>query len=285
MFTKKLRRIAAAGVALCTAGMLVSCATAAGGGGASTAVAEDCTPQHAELDTLKEGVLQVSVFVSAPYSILESAGAELGGVDGEIIKEFAAMECLTLEATPTPGAGIIAGLQSSRADGGIGGIYFNEDRDATLTLSDTMYRDGMAVLSPEGLASLDDLRGKKAGVIQGYLWNEQLQAALGAEQVTVYQDSTSLLSDLSAGRVDAAILTSAEAALRAEQNAGLMAKEFVATPEVPESEQQGRVVFAMNPQAQALAAAFNDDLKMMLESGRIAEILEANGMSADLAGE
>lgn len=265
---------------------LLGSLTACGGTDPATpSVAEDCTPAHDGLETIESGIVTVATYVSPPYSVLDRAGSDVGGVDGELIRRIAELECLEVQANPVAGAALIETISSGRADVGIGGIYFTQERADTLSLSDTLYRDGMALLSTDGDATLADLDGKQVGVIQGYLWNEDLQNALGTENVTTYQDADTMLADLSAGRLQAGVLTSAEAAFRAEQSGDeFQVEQFEATDEVAASTAPGEVVLASPQDATALTEAFDADIQQLIEDGTVADILTENGIDADLVG-
>lgn len=95
----------------------------------------------------------------------------------------------------------------------MGGIYRTAERAQLLNLGAKVYRDGVALLSKESYTSLADLASKKVGVIQCYLWNKDLQAALGDDAIKQYQTSSdALFSDLKAGRINVAVFTIVEAA-------------------------------------------------------------------------
>jgi polar amino acid transport system substrate-binding protein len=265
---------------------LVAGLSACGGGddAAGNSVAADCTPAH-DFPTVEDGVLTVATYVSPPYTALDRAGSDVSGVDGDIVQRIAEMECLTVQANPVTGAALIESISSGRADVAIGGVYRTPEREDTLSLSETMYRDGMALLSTSGASSLADLEGQKVGVIQGYLWNEDLQTVLGADNVTVYQDADGMLADLESGRVDATVLTTAEAAFRAEQSAAdLKVEEMEADDRVASSTAPGEVVLAMQDGADQMATAFSEDIQSLLDDGTIAEILSDNGIDSSLAG-
>ena len=277
----KLDRRAPAALAL---GLIAVALGGCGGGGtSSSASGSNCTPAH-QVQTLSKGQLQVNVYVSAPYTKLDKAGGDLGGVDGEIVKRIAKMECLQLKATPTDPAALIASITSKRADVAIGGIYRTADRAKVLNLSRTMYRDGMATISKNGLNSVPEMQGKSVGVIQGYLWNKSLQQVLGSNHVKLYQDSTSMLQDLQQGRLDVGVLTSAEAAYRASGSTGLQAAEIKPDPRIPTSTSPGQVVLASTKGNDSLTKAFNADIKKLVDNGSIAQILKSQGMNPSLAG-
>lgn len=263
---------------------LIGSLAACGGGSTNTLKDSNCKAKHANVKTLKPGTLAVSVFVSPPYTV--KTGDTFGGVDGQIISKIAAMECLALDAKPVAGAGLIASVLSEKADSAMGGIYYTKDRAQTLNLTDSVYQDGMALLSKSGAKSLDDLVGKKVGVVQGYLWNDDLQKALGKDNVKLYQATDGMLTDLSNGRLQVAVLTNAEAGFRAKQTpaAALKVETIAATPKVQSSKSKSNVVFPLTKDNASLTTALNEDIKALLADGTIAKILTDNGMSAGLAG-
>ncbi|NJC70556.1 amino acid ABC transporter substrate-binding protein [Planosporangium thailandense] len=268
--------------ALLLTGGLAACG---GGGGSDKSSAADsgCKPAHT-FSTLEKGKLTVSVYVSPPYS--EQKGTTFGGVDGAIINALAKKECLELKANPVSGAALIASVQSKRADLGVGGVYRTAEREKLLNLSDTMYRDGMALLSKKDVSDLASLKGKTVGVVQGYLWNAELQKALGTDSVKIYQASDGMVNDLANGRLDAGVLTTAEAGYRAAQNksANLKVTNFAPDPAVPSSQQPGQVVLAETKGNTAMTQAFDEDIKAMIQDGTIGGFLKDNNMSESLAG-
>lgn len=261
-------------------------ATACGGSddNANDAVAEDCKPAHSGLETVEDGKLLVSTYVSPPYSELATAGGELGGIDGRIVREIAKLECLEVSASPVTGAAFTEGVATGRSDIVIGGVYATPERGQEFTLSDALYRDGMAFLSEDGVSSIDGVDGKKVGVIQGYLWTEDLQKVLGKDNVAIYQDADSMVADLTVGRIDVATLTTAEAGFRAGQVDGLEVATVEPDSRVAASEGDSDVIVLMNKDAGSLADAFNEDIAALLEDGTIADILDEGGISPDLAG-
>lgn len=273
------RRTTTAIVAL--AGLTVALSACAGGGGAApSSGAADCTPAHEDLPTITQGTLTVAAYVSPPYTVDD--GGQITGVDGDIIAAIAELECLQLDIESVQGAALPSTVSSGRADVAIGGIYRNPDREKDFSLTDAMYLDQAALLSQDGIDSVDGLKGKKLGVIQGYLWNEEFQTALGTDNVVIYQDSASLVGDIKNGRVDAGAFTSAEASLRAKEDGELKATVLEATPDVPSTQQPNDVVLFLAKGSTELTEAFNADIATLIEDGTIAGVLEQYGIDPSL---
>lgn len=256
----------------------VSLLLSACGGGSSSSdgasdAGSDCTPAHPDLETIKEGTLTVSIYVTPPYT-MEKDGS-YSGVDTDIIRKVAELECLEVDLKAVAAAGLIQSIQSKRADTGLGGIYRTAERAEILELPATAYKDGMAILGTEELATLDAMQDKKIGSIQGYLWTEDFQQALGSDNVTIYQASDGMVNDLQNGRIQGAVLTTTEAAFRVQQNpdAGLVAADFQAAPEIEASTQPGEVVFPVPKGNTALATAFSADIQALQADGTIEDIL------------
>ena len=141
----------------------------------------------------------------------------------------------------------------------------------------------MAVLSKNGVRDVNGLRSGPVGVVQGYLWNDELAKVLGPDAVKIYQSSDGLINDLSNGRINAAILTSAEAGYRAGQNpgAGLRAADFTPDRAVSSSQKPGEVVLAMTKDNAQMAAAMNADVTALIQDGTVKQALRFSHQDRD----
>jgi polar amino acid transport system substrate-binding protein len=280
----RVYKLAAAAIAVGAA--LAGCSSSSGssssGGGTGAAVSSSCKPAHPGIKTLTKGTLLVLTYVSPPYTIQD--GSTIGGVDGTIVAKLAQMECLKLDAQPTAPAALAVSLQSGRGDVGDGGIYYTAQRAQILGLSVPMYRDGMALVSKKPLTgTLAGLAGKSLGVIQGYLWDNDFQKALGSN-VKIYQSSPSMISDIEVGRLDAGVLTTSEAGYRVKHGASLVVTPFQSSPQIAASQSQNNVVLAVYKSESSLLQALDADIQTLISDGFIASTLTAQGLPADMAG-
>jgi len=260
--------------------VLVGCGSDEGGGSqASSGGSSGCTPKH-EFSTIKEGTLSVAAYVSPPYTVQASGSSAIEGIDGKIMAEIAKLECLEVDAQSVSGAAAVPSIQAKRMDVGMGGWYRTPERAEILNLSDTIYKDGMDFVAEEEVTSVDGLAGKKVGVVQGYLWNDDLVKVLGKDNVKLYQATDALMSDLGNGRVDVGVLTTSEAAFRVKQKPELGHWPAAADERVAATTAPGEVVFPHTKGNQALTDALNADIAELRANGTIKRILEEAGLPA-----
>jgi polar amino acid transport system substrate-binding protein len=271
------------------ASMLVLAACGGGGSDTSTSASataseEECKPEHADLPTLDSGQLRVAAYSLLPYSNIE--GSELGGADGEIITDIAEMECLDINIFSISAAGIPPSVQSGRADTGIGGWYRTKEREQIVNLSDPVYADQTAMVSKEGVSTLDEIvsKGLTVGTTAGNLYVESLQAVLG-DNLKVYQADTQAFQDLADGRIDVEITGYGAATTYLKESGidGMQVKVAQPDDRVPQWAAPGQVNFMTNKDATALTEAFNADIEALRKSGELEKILTENGFPASAA--
>jgi polar amino acid transport system substrate-binding protein len=135
---RTMRKIATTTVAGAACLVLGLTLTGCGSSSGSSPAAADCTPAHAGLEPVNAGKLTVGTPVTPPY-VLKNGG-EITGVDAEIIKEIAALECLEVDWQEVTFAAGMQSLQSGRVDTSMGGIYRTAERAGLLDLGATAYR-------------------------------------------------------------------------------------------------------------------------------------------------
>jgi polar amino acid transport system substrate-binding protein len=262
------------GVAVAASLLLVGCSSS----GVDSAVAGDCEPRTG-VETIKEGVLTVALTNTPPYSL--EADGTISGIDSDMVSEFAAEECLSIEFAPFTYATAIPAVEQARVDVALGGFYRTAARAEVVTLSEPLYLDELSVYSTEGMATVDELLGKTIGTVEGYLWVDDLKSLPGTE-TRVYPDSLSLAQDLKAGRIDAALdgYGAATIATKGEKYTieVLEKDDRVASTSVPS---QTAILF--DPANTDLSDAFNTLAAEMREDGRLVDILAEYGLPASAA--
>ncbi|PFH20699.1 substrate-binding periplasmic protein [Burkholderia sp. JKS000303] len=268
--TSTKRRLSFALVGLCLAGF------------GAAAHAQACKPAH-QFETIRPGTLSVAVWDFPPYSI-PAGTSDIKGVDGEIVKQIAARECLKISVSVIDPAAVVQSVVSRRADIGLGDWYRTADRAKVLGLSDPMYLDQMAVISKQGVDTVASIVGKRVGTVQGYLWTGDLQKLLGSSLV-VYPNPVAMAQDLAAGRID--VGTDSYAVSKYNQTKGGYASMKIMLvkpdPRVPASLEPGQTALLFTKTNAALGTALGANIDAMRQSGEIARILKTYGLSASAA--
>ena len=103
---------------------------------------------------------------------------------------------------------LVPGLKRGDYDYVINGLEITDDRKAEVDFSDPYYLTYEALTVRKNtydIASLADLKGRKAGTLKGAL-AERLLASEGGIQVIGYDTQTMLYDDLALGRIDAVLM-------------------------------------------------------------------------------
>lgn len=268
--------------AVATAALILSSVTACSNSsaGGSREIADGCKPAHA-FKTLKSGTLTVITFELPPYSKVE--GREMVGVDGDILREIAKMECKTLTVSSAGSAAVIPTAQAGRADLAAGDWYRTAARAKIVDLTDPIYLDQMAFVSKDGVTSVPQMKkeGLTVGSADGYLWVEDLKNYLGSS-MKVYPSGLNCYQDLDAGRVDVCV-DAFGAGVYATKGKGL--KVVVAEPfdKVAATKDAAQSAFPMPKGHKDMLTAFNEDIATLRENGKLAEILKKHGLDPSAA--
>lgn len=251
-------------------------------GAGATANADSCKPAH-QFETIRPGTLSIAVWDFPPYSI-PAGTQDIKGVDGEIVKQIAARECLKISVSVVDPAAVVQSVVSRRADIGLGDWYRTADRAKVLGLSGPMYLDQMAVISKQGVDTVGSIVGKRVGTVQGYLWTGDLQKLLGSALV-VYPNPVAMAQDLAAGRIDAG--TDSYAVSQYNQTkGGYPAMKIMLVkpdPRVPATLEPGQTALLFTKTNAALGTALSANIEALRQSGEIARILKTYGLSTSAA--
>jgi cystine transport system substrate-binding protein len=143
-----------------------------------------------------------------PFNFKDPKTGELTGYDVDVARLLAARLGLKPEFVSTEWAAILAGLGAGRYDVIISQVGITPKRQEAFDFSEpyTYSSPQLIVRKDEKAryASLADLKGKKLGVGQGSVFEQQARAAGGID-VKSYPAAPENLQDLAVGRVDAAL--------------------------------------------------------------------------------
>jgi len=168
---------------------------------AMPAWAQGCQPKYGISATVEPGKLTVSIPENAPFTTM--VNGQPAGIDIEILKAIAQAECLELNVVLVSAAASIQYVIAGRADVAAGEWYRTAQRAQVMGLSAPIYLSQMAIISKEGVSTIEGLLGKRVGTVAGYMWVEPLTTLLGANLKT-YPNPVALARDYEIGRIDIA---------------------------------------------------------------------------------
>jgi polar amino acid transport system substrate-binding protein len=222
------------------------------------------------------------VYSYPPYGY--EANGKLAGVDGAIIGDIAAMECLKVNPVPVAAAAAIPDVQTGRADTAMGDWYRTVPRSKVVILGAPVYLDVMGLVSKSGLSTIPELKGKTVGSVLGFLWDADLTKLLGGN-MKLYPTDEAAYADLKAGRIQVVVDTpgASEYELKTEGMTGYVFKQVAPDPAVAATVHSAQSMYPVNKNNPALYAAMAADIAKLRSNGTIAKILVANGFPASSA--
>ncbi|MDR5825169.1 transporter substrate-binding domain-containing protein [Caballeronia sp. LZ043] len=176
------------------------------------AILAAAAPAHAkDADTLRLGIDP-----GYPPMDVKTPDGHVAGFDvdlGDEICRRIAMHCQWVELEFS---GMIPALQARKIDGIMSSMAITDKRMKQIAFSNKLFQFRSRLIAKQGApltASADGLRGKRIGVQSGSQFETYAMKnwAPGGVEVVPYQSMEGVLNDLTAGRIDAALLGSVEA--------------------------------------------------------------------------
>ncbi|QXH49500.1 transporter substrate-binding domain-containing protein [Pseudomonas fakonensis] len=241
--------------------------------------ADSCTPSE-QFKTIKPGALTVAVYNYPPFTTVAGPN-DIGGVDTDVVREIAKRNCLTLVPVIVDPSAVIQNVLSKKVDLGIGDWFRTAARAKVLGMTTPLYIDQMAFYSRDGYSEVGQLNGKRVGAVSGFLYAGQVQASLD-KPVVLYPNPVALAQDLAAGRLDVAVDSYSTGKYAQGKGAydGIKIEVAKPDPRVPLSVEPAQIAFLYHIDKPDLGAALDKEIKQLHAEGRIAQILEANGLAA-----
>ena len=135
-------------------------------------------------------------------------GNNIIGIDVDIINAIAKMKGFEVEIMDIAFDATIPSVMSGKADFAMSGMTVTEDRKQNVDFTHT-YQTAIqsVIVSPDsGIKTIDDLKGKKIGVIEGYTGDLYATEDFGEENILRYHKNTDGFQGLKSGRIDAFII-------------------------------------------------------------------------------
>jgi cystine transport system substrate-binding protein len=169
-------------------------------------------PVHAAdlLDKVKaSGTLRIALEGTyPPFNFKDPKTGQLSGYDVDVARLVAAKMGLKPEFVTTEWTAILSGLGAGKYDAIVSQVGITPKREQAFDFSQpyTYSSPQLIVRRNEraSYASLNDLKGKKVGVGQGSVFEQQAKAVPGVD-VKSYPAAPENLQDLAFGRIDAAL--------------------------------------------------------------------------------
>lgn len=182
-----------------------------------------------------------------------------------------------LEMKASPWKRAIAAIDQGEA--GVGGIYKNEERLKKYDYSDKLFDEVIVVYVRKGgefdFKDVTSLDGKKVGVLRGWSYGDDFDAAVKAGKITADEAERDAqnFAKLAAGRIDALL------AVRESGEANVAAPEIgaavVALP-TPLSSSPSFLAFAKSAGKADVLAKFNATLARMQADGSLERLIKTS---------
>lgn len=259
---------------------ILASATACGDANATPAATVDpsCTPVH-QFPTVKEGVLTVAAFNSPPKFHALSNSGPFKGIDAALIGQFAEENCLTVNFKPMTGPAAQLDLKDGKSDI-MGGLILKSEARGEIFGQTEGYitYETVGIVSNKGYKSVDDLQGKRVGVISGSTYAEPMKEAIGAELVEEYQSDANAFEDLAAGRVDALAVQTMQGNYLSKTKPEFATQVIEEDADYPILTGQLENNWPHTKGVPELTAAIDDFYKRVKDDGTAAKVLKDNGL-------
>lgn len=199
----------------------------------------------------------------------ESPTKEIVGYDVDMIKAIAQKAGLQIKIVNTPWTGIFAALNNGDVDLVISGVTINDKRRQSYDFTMPYFeaRQLIAVPKTSNVKTLNDLAGKKIGVVNGSTADDTASREFGKTNPNIvrFESTPVVISELANNGLDAAIGDNGVIAFRSQEHATL---KTVNDPSFPK-EYFGIVVKQGN---KALQTKLNTGIAAIKADGTYAQI-------------
>jgi polar amino acid transport system substrate-binding protein len=235
-----------------------------------------------------DGKLVVGTSDDAPLSYLDSKTQQPSGVLADVLVEFLKRQGIDakIDMITMPFGSLIPALQSGQIELIGDAMYIRPARAQVIDFTMTTFFNPESLDVPKGnpknIHQLADLCGKSAGTYLGTTYVDTLNAAsakcTGGTKIDIkqYPKIENVFSDLSAGRLDAAVVDASLSGYALVQNPNLNFE--LVGDYVPESKTTSNCAFGIAKGDQAFLDAFNTTYTQMLADGGAAAIFTKWGL-------
>jgi polar amino acid transport system substrate-binding protein len=194
--------------------------TACASGATTAAAGSGTSPDDNPYGLITPGEIRVASLGDAkPYTFTDENG-EFTGFDVELFTDVA--ERIGVDDVVFTGqdfSGLLAAVANGQFDVGVAAIGITDERKQTVDFSDGYLAGYLTVMSsPDAdIADVDDLAGKRLGVVQGTLQEAYAVEHFTDTELVRFPDNNSAISAVNSGSIDAHFLDYEAAKEYAEQ--------------------------------------------------------------------
>lgn len=210
-----------------------------------------------------------------PYEMVDTNG-ELTGFDIELMEALATEAGLEIEFQDVDFDGIIASLQTGKAEIAIAGISPTEERKDMVDFSDIYYNSEAGLTnflvfdSAKSITSLDDLDGLVVSAQLGTVQATLLESLKDEYNFTVdlRNTNTQIIEEIKAGRIDVLVVEKIISESIMEMNTSLAKVGFESSLDDTSG---NAIAFSKDSE---YVEIFNEALKTLKENGTLQELIE-----------
>ncbi|MFO1149957.1 MAG: ABC transporter substrate-binding protein [Alsobacter sp.] len=156
--------------------------------------------------TIEPGKLTIGFNGDMPMTGLKDG--KLIGTDGALLAQFAADLGLEVKPVQMEWSALIQATKQGKVDIMLGSMGWTVDRTKILLMTDPIYYFGTFLLQKKATkySTFADITGKKIGTVTGFTLVPELKSIPGVGEVKLYDTSDAVIRDITAGRIDLAVL-------------------------------------------------------------------------------
>lgn len=237
--------------------------TGCGGSDASESAQEN------PYNLIEPGTIRVASLGDArPYTFTDGSG-QFTGFDVELFRDVAGRAGIdNVVFTGQDFAGLLSAVANGQFDVGVAAIGITEEREQTVDFTDGYLAGYLSAVTPKdsGITSVEDLAGRRMGVVQGTLQEAYAVKNLPDVELVRFPDNNAAISAVNSGTVDAHFLDYEAAKAYIEQY------DLVSAADIPSFDAPAG--FAVAPENTALREALNKGLAEAMEDGTWKELYQ-----------
>ncbi len=234
------------------------------------------------LKTVSSGVLTVAMNGDMPMTSIKDG--KLIGTDGGMIDAIAGKLGLQVKPSLMEWSATIESIRSGRADIMLGNMGWTPVRAKVMLCTDAIYYAGtfatMKKDNPLDKVSIADMKGHSIGTVTGFTIVPEMKKVPGTTDVKLYDTSDACIRDVTAGRLDFAILDAPTVDYMILQNPGWGLKQVPVVHDgaFPQLTSKQHTVMGLNQDNPDLFDAVNAGVKWLWRTKLNAKILAKYGV-------